>query len=247
VLTRRYEARSLTVVAEHSGRVAGILAYSTFGSAPRAAVTGEWESIAQQWGLPLIVDSAAGFGSLCGDGSPLDAQGDAEIFSFYTTKPLAIGEEGAIATRSSELAKRLRRIANFGFDSRRQVTEPLGLNGKMSDLHATEGLAALDSLSEQLAARREHAAELQARLRPAGFEFQYSPAPPARRFVPALAPNHATREAALKVCETRRIVRSAPNISRSIGCGSSPRHALRPSSGQPKTCPHCPSRSSPWT
>jgi dTDP-4-amino-4,6-dideoxygalactose transaminase len=189
----------------HGDRVGGILACSTFGVAPALDTAAQWESIARAHGVPLIVDSAPGFGALRSDGTLLGSQGDAEVFSFHATKPFAIGEGGAVTTRSGDLAERLRRLVNFGFDRGRAATETFGLNGKMSEIHAAIGLAVLDSFDAQLTARRQRANRLRPRLEAAGFGFQRGSEWSAWQFVPALAPDPAARAAVLRVSGARRV------------------------------------------
>ena len=74
------------------GKVAVVLAVSSFGTPPPTAVRERWERACAQTGVPLVVDSAAGFGGLAADGRAIGAQGDVEVVSFHATKPFAIGE-----------------------------------------------------------------------------------------------------------------------------------------------------------
>ena len=50
-----------------------------------------WIALAEEFDVPLLVDSAAGFGSEYSPGRPLGGAGLAEVFSFHATKPFAIG------------------------------------------------------------------------------------------------------------------------------------------------------------
>ena len=84
--------------------------------------------------VPLLVDSAAGFGSVDRDGLPLGGQGDAEVFSFHATKPLAIGEGGMVSTADPEVADRVRRLcelrtAAMGSSTKSRVATPSSPNG----------------------------------------------------------------------------------------------------------------------
>ncbi|HEX5712325.1 MAG TPA: DegT/DnrJ/EryC1/StrS family aminotransferase, partial [Solirubrobacterales bacterium] len=113
-----------------------VLAVSAFGTPPPPAVRERWESACRAAGVPLIVDSAAGFGAVAADGVPIGAQGDVEVVSFHATKPFAIGEGGAVFTRDAALRDRLELAVNFGFRPDRTVGLAHGLNAKMSELHA---------------------------------------------------------------------------------------------------------------
>ncbi len=72
---------SARAVLRHSrDRVAGILLANAFGVGnPEIGI---WEELATQWELPIVLDSAAGFGSAYADGELVGGRGDCEIFSF---------------------------------------------------------------------------------------------------------------------------------------------------------------------
>src|SRR5581483_4559344 len=72
---------------DHRGSVAGVLGCSTFGTAPPGAVRAGWRGLCAEHELPLLIDSAAGFGALDDEGRPLGSHGDTEVFSFHATKP----------------------------------------------------------------------------------------------------------------------------------------------------------------
>ena len=57
-----------------------------------------WERLSDRYEVPLVIDSAAGFGSRYPWGEELGARGACEVFSFHATKSLAIGEGGAVTT-----------------------------------------------------------------------------------------------------------------------------------------------------
>lgn len=131
--------------------IAAILLCNTFGIG-NAAIT-EWEQLAAERGVPLVIDSAAGFGSQYADGSPVGRAGDCEVFSFHATKPFAIGEGGAIATRRPDLAEKLTAFQNFGFKANVGAVM-LGLNGKLQEINAAIGLRQLEGFREAVASRR---------------------------------------------------------------------------------------------
>ncbi len=151
-------AASLSCALERwSGQLCGALLCSTFGMAPSTATSRLWNQQCQSAGIPLLVDSAAGFGSIDSLGRPLGSQGVAEIFSFHATKPFAIGEGGCIATNDDDLAERARRMINFGFNSDRVVSGEPGINGKLPEILCATGLAVLDQFDEILQRRRQTA------------------------------------------------------------------------------------------
>ncbi len=69
--------------------------------------------IAQQNDLRIIEDSAHGI-EIERDGVRPGELSDAAVFSFYATKNLTSGDGGAIATKNSNVAERLRRLRNHG-------------------------------------------------------------------------------------------------------------------------------------
>ncbi len=149
--------------------VAGILLPNVFGVGnPQIA---EWEGLAAEWGLPMVIDSAAGFGSRYADGNPLGARGTCEIFSFHATKPFAIGEGGAVSSRDPALIARVRDFQNFGFTDSRESTQ-LGLNAKLQEISAAIGLRQLVGLDERLARRRKVFDRYHAELGGEGVRFQ---------------------------------------------------------------------------
>ena len=146
----------------YEGCVAGVLGCSTFGTAAPTAVRDRWRRLCADADMPLLIDSAAGFGGLDDGGRPLGAQGDTEVFSFHATKPFAIGEGGAVVTSDPDLAERITRLINFGIDPETRTSATVGLNAKMSELHAATGLAMLDRFTDVLDRRRATARQLQA-------------------------------------------------------------------------------------
>jgi dTDP-4-amino-4,6-dideoxygalactose transaminase len=176
------------------GEVAAVIAGSTFGTPPPASIRERWEAACADAGVSLIVDSAAGFGSLGETGRPLGLQGDAEIFSFHATKPFAIGEGGLVSTADADLAGRIESLANFGFDPLREISGPVGLNAKLSELAAAVGLAMLDELDDVLATRRALGDEIRERLEPLGYVFQPGIERSTWQFAPALAPSAVARD-----------------------------------------------------
>ena len=142
-----HDARA--AVAAHE--VVGILLCNTFGIGNPAIA--EWEAFADEHGLPLVVDSAAGFGSRYPRGDRVGTAGIAEVFSFHATKPFAIGEGGAVVTRDEALAAELASFQNFGFREGRGAFS-LGLNGKLQEINAAIGLRQLEQFDDALGRRQ---------------------------------------------------------------------------------------------
>jgi dTDP-3-amino-3,4,6-trideoxy-alpha-D-glucose transaminase len=114
-------------------------------------------------GLHLLEDAAQAHGALhkqrrCG------AVGTAGCFSFYPSKNLgALGDGGAIVTSNSELAKRLRRLRNYGTAVKYHVEEE-GWNSRLDELQAALLRVKLARLDETNALRVARADEYQQHL-----------------------------------------------------------------------------------
>jgi dTDP-4-amino-4,6-dideoxygalactose transaminase len=187
------------VLAARRGRVAAILACSTFGTPPPDAVACAWSAAAEEWGIPLIVDSAAGLGARGAGRAP-----DAEVFSMHATKPLPVGEGGLVALRDESVAATVRTLINHGLGpDHRAVT--VGLNGKLDEWHAATALAGLDRLAAILDARREAAAAMRRRLRATGVRFQAMAEHSPSQFVPAVVSSPVERAGVLTGAESNGV------------------------------------------
>jgi dTDP-4-amino-4,6-dideoxygalactose transaminase len=213
-------------LAANAGEVAGVLACATFGTAPPPQFRAAWRELAAVHDVPLVVDSAPGFGSLDLHGHPLGGLGDTEVFSFHATKPFAIGEGGMVATADPELAARMASLINFGLDASR-ISIEAGLNAKLSELHAATGLAALDRFDGVLAARRHVAGELRQATSRCNITLQAGSGSSTWQFFQALAPDHGTRKAVLHAAEELNIearTLHAPPLHRHPAFATAARH-----------------------
>ena len=192
---------------DRAADLAAVIAVSSFGTPAPAETRLRWERACAAAGLPLLVDSAAGFGAVAEDGVPVGAQGDVEVVSFHATKPFAIGEGGAVFTRSRRLCERIELAVNFGLTPDRAVAQAHGLNAKMSELHAATALAVLDELDTILATRRRQAAEVRDLAGP-GVAWQLGCEGSTWQFMPAALADVESRREAEEACrgrvETRR-------------------------------------------
>ncbi|MCZ2819195.1 DegT/DnrJ/EryC1/StrS family aminotransferase [Modestobacter sp. VKM Ac-2977] len=196
---------SLARLRELRGSLAGVLQCSTFGTAPSQARRASLAAVARDLGVPVVVDSAAGFGAVDDDGRLLGDQGDIEVFSFHATKPFAIGEGGLVTSRSADVLEAVGQLINFGFDPNRSVTGHLGINGKMPELTAAVGLAVLDRFDDVLAHRRAAAAWLRDELESTGVAFQAGSAGSTFQFMPVALPTAAARDLLLQRAHDARI------------------------------------------
>ena len=111
--------------------------------------------IANHTGVRLFFDAAHAFGSRR-RGVPIGGFGDAEVFSLSPTKVLIAGEGGLISTNDDSLAERCRIGRDYGnpgdYDCRF-----VGINARMSELHAAIALASLEELDERIDRRNTYA------------------------------------------------------------------------------------------
>lgn len=128
-----------------------ILATHVFGN---PAAVHELARIAGGAGARLIFDAAHGYGTLRA-GRHVGTFGDAEVFSLSGTKPVTSAEGGFLATSNPELAERFRYLRAYGFQYDYH-SRYIGLNGKLSELHAALGLLTVARIEDALAARRLH-------------------------------------------------------------------------------------------
>jgi dTDP-4-amino-4,6-dideoxygalactose transaminase len=146
---------TLTLSPEAARRVVGmrtsaILATHVYGTP--CDVEGLAE-LARNHGIRLFFDAAHAFGSRHGD-RPVGGFGDAEVFSLSPTKVLVAGEGGIIATDDDVLAERCRIGRNYGNPGDYDCLF-VGLNGRMSELHAAMALWSLQGLDARIERRNE--------------------------------------------------------------------------------------------
>lgn len=113
--------------------------------------------------IAVVEDACQAHGALY-RGRPVGSLGDAGCFSFYPTKNMTTGEGGMITTADGELAERLRLLREHGMKVRYHH-DTLGYNFRMTDIHASIGLAQLTKLPGYNERRRAIAARYDADLR----------------------------------------------------------------------------------
>lgn len=119
-------------------------------------------AIAEKHGLVLIEDAAQAHGAAVGDRH--SGSWGTGCFSFYPTKNMTTGEGGMLTTSDPDLAARARLLREHGMKVRYHH-DTLGYNFRMTDIHASIGLAQLTKLPANNARRREIAARYDAELR----------------------------------------------------------------------------------
>lgn len=118
--------------------------------------------LAEKRGLMVFEDAAQAHGASL-EGTAVGAFGVFGAFSLYPTKNMTSGEGGMVTTSDPELARRVRLLRNQGME-RRYANELVGLNNRMTDIHAAIGRVQLAKVGAWTQTRRENAAFLDAHL-----------------------------------------------------------------------------------
>lgn len=182
--------------------IAGVLPVHVYGL---ACDVESLESICKEHGIILIYDAAQAFGSKYKGKSLLD-YGDYSICSFHATKIFHTAEGGCVVSHSAEAHKALSLARAFGHVNDEHYS--LGINAKMSELHAALGVSLLAGTNEEITRRRELYVIYDAALdglplkRPAireGLEWNYA-------YYPILLPDEESRSRVEQVLLAQNIV-----------------------------------------
>lgn len=136
--------------------------------------------LAARRGVPVLEDCAQAHGARR-DGRSAGSFGDAAAFSFYPTKNLgALGDGGAVATQRADVAASVRRLRQYGWESKYRVAVAGGRNSRLDEMQAAILRAKLTLLDGWNARRRQIAARYGKALRAAGIA---CPAPSGEEYV----------------------------------------------------------------
>ena len=139
------------------------------------------QQLADQYNLKIIYDAAHAFGVKL-FGESLLVHGDCSALSFHATKLFHTAEGGAVVCKDSEVIKRIFLMKKFGHIGEEDYLD-IGINAKMSELHAAMGLCVLPKVGDIIASRKECSAwydkqlegcSLQRPVPPVGFEYNYA-------------------------------------------------------------------------
>lgn len=112
------------------------------------------EAIAKKHNLKVIYDACHSVGVRY-KGKSVFAHGDISCTSYHATKMLNSGEGGGCYTNDAELDAKMKRIRFFGFSEDKSNVVEEGSNLKMTEVHASVGLANLQYLQAALDDRKE--------------------------------------------------------------------------------------------
>ncbi|UNX56331.1 DegT/DnrJ/EryC1/StrS family aminotransferase [Georgenia sp. TF02-10] len=119
-------------------------------------------AVAAEHGLAVFEDAAQAHGASLG-GQAVGTFGEFGMFSLYPTKNMTSGEGGMVSCAGPALARRVRLLRNQGME-RQYANEVVGLNNRMTDIHAAIGRVQLTKLAGWTAKRQANAAFLDAHL-----------------------------------------------------------------------------------
>lgn len=112
------------------------------------------EAIAKKHNLRVIYDACHAVG-VNYKGKSVFAYGDISVTSYHATKMLNSGEGGGCFTTNAELDAKMKSIRFFGFSDDKTDIIEVGSNYKMTEVHASLGLANLKYLQAALDDRKE--------------------------------------------------------------------------------------------
>ena len=100
------------------------------------APVGEIATVARAHGIAVVEDCAQSLGARQG-GRMAGTFGDIATTSFYPTKNLAaLGDGGAVFTNNTDLADSVRRMRQYGWESKYHIAHDHGRNSRLDELQA---------------------------------------------------------------------------------------------------------------
>lgn len=111
------------------------------------------QTIARKHNLKVIYDASHAFG-VSADGDSVMNFGDISTISFHATKIFHTVEGGAVITSDDGLAHALSYLRDFGHKGTEEFYG-LGVNGKLSELHAAMGLCILPVVKKSIQHRKK--------------------------------------------------------------------------------------------
>lgn len=111
------------------------------------------QKIADKHNLKVIYDAAHAFGVKL-EGRSLLEYGDCSTLSFHATKLFHSAEGGAVVCKNQTVSQRISLMKKFGHLGEDEYLD-IGINAKLSELHAAMGLAILPRVSEIMTARQK--------------------------------------------------------------------------------------------
>lgn len=141
-----------SVEASITDRTKAIMPVHLYG---HPAAMDELRKIADAHGLMIFEDAAQAHGASL-NGQMVGTFGTFAAFSFYPTKNMTSGEGGMITTANPQVARNCQLLRNQGME-KRYSNELVGLNNRMTDIHAAIGRVQLTKVGEWTRQRQRNA------------------------------------------------------------------------------------------
>lgn len=169
-----------------------------------AAMT-ELTALAEKHGLKIFEDAAQAHGASL-NGQKVGTFGTFGMFSLYPTKNMTSGEGGMVSCVNDEIARNVRLYRNQGME-KQYANEVVGLNNRMTDIHAAIGRVQLTKVGAWTEQRQQNAAFLSENLQGV--------------VVPPVAEGavHVYHQYTIRVAEDRDRVVQALREEYNVGCG----------------------------
>ncbi|MGD9784582.1 MAG: DegT/DnrJ/EryC1/StrS family aminotransferase [Hyphomicrobiaceae bacterium] len=136
-------------------RTRAIMLVSANGRYPKAGIA-SFEELARARGLVLIEDSAQSLGSRYPDGRHIGTAGVVGSFSFSAPKVISTGQGGALVTNDDDVAKRLRKLKDFGRSGGgNDIHDSIGYNFKFTELQACIGVEQMKKLAWRVERKKQ--------------------------------------------------------------------------------------------
>lgn len=143
------------VEAAVTDRTVGVMPVHLYG---HPANMPQIQAVADNHNLGVFEDAAQAHGASLG-GTPVGAFGRFGMFSLYPTKNMTSGEGGMVSAGDDETERLLRLYRNQGMEQQYH-NEVVGLNNRMTDIHAAIGRVQLTKVDGWTAQRQSNAAFL---------------------------------------------------------------------------------------
>lgn len=113
----------------------------------------KFNEISVRHNIPIIYDAAHAFGVKYKNKS-LVTNGSASVVSTHATKAFNTAEGAIVYCREDQMCTKFTSMTNFGIDKNGE-TSILGLNGKLSELHAALGVLNLETFEKNIKQRQK--------------------------------------------------------------------------------------------
>jgi perosamine synthetase len=140
-------------------RTKAIMPVHLFGHPADMTALGD---IAERHGVMLFEDAAQAHGATWG-GAAVGTFGTFAMFSLYPTKNMTSGEGGMVSCVDDQFVRAVKLLRNQGME-RQYANEVIGLNNRMTDIHAAIGRVQLTKVGGWTKLRQQNAAFLDAHL-----------------------------------------------------------------------------------